>query len=109
MTVTMLQRDREGLHVCRAAWLTGVSLRKYRELEAREGWPDATMWARMCEVFDWPLSLARSLDPPASLTPATADPQSYVAQRRGGRSGGWLRLQLCALASALIAHMEGRG
>ncbi len=32
----MLERDRkpEGLRVCRAAWLFGVTLREYREIEA---------------------------------------------------------------------------
>jgi hypothetical protein len=33
---TMMQRDRkrQGLRLCRAAWLIGVSVRRYRELEA---------------------------------------------------------------------------
>ena len=33
---TMMRRDRkrEGLRECRAAWLLGVSVREYRELEA---------------------------------------------------------------------------
>jgi hypothetical protein len=33
---TMMQRDRkrEGLRVCRAAWLVSVTVREYREMEA---------------------------------------------------------------------------
>jgi hypothetical protein len=33
---SMMQRDRkrEGLWVCRAAWLVGVTVREYREMEA---------------------------------------------------------------------------
>ena len=40
---SMMHRDRsrQGLRVCRAAWLIGVSVREYRELEAGERWPDA--------------------------------------------------------------------
>jgi hypothetical protein len=35
----MLERNRrrEGLRVCRAAWLPGVSIREHRQLEAGEG------------------------------------------------------------------------
>jgi len=42
----MMERDREreGLRVCRAAWLIGVNVREYRELEAGEQWPDAQTW-----------------------------------------------------------------
>jgi hypothetical protein len=38
---TMMQRDREreGLRVCRAAWLVGVSVREYREIEAGDRTP----------------------------------------------------------------------
>jgi RTX calcium-binding nonapeptide repeat (4 copies) len=42
----MMQRDREreGLRVCRAAWLVGVSVRDYREIEAGERDPDCLTW-----------------------------------------------------------------
>jgi hypothetical protein len=30
-------RKREGLRVCRAAWLVGVSVREYRQIEAGTG------------------------------------------------------------------------
>ena len=38
----MMQRDRkrEGLRVCRGAWLIGASVREYRLLEAGERFPD---------------------------------------------------------------------
>lgn len=38
----MMQRARkgEGLRECRAAWLVGVSLREYREIEAGDGEPN---------------------------------------------------------------------
>jgi DNA-binding XRE family transcriptional regulator len=49
----MMQRDRkrEGLRVCRAAWLVGVSVREYREIEAGDRDPDFQTWRRMCDVF----------------------------------------------------------
>jgi hypothetical protein len=54
----MLERDRrrEGLRVCRAAWLVGVSVREYRELEAGDRMPDPQTYERMCKVFGWPRS-----------------------------------------------------
>jgi predicted transcriptional regulator len=57
----MLERDRrrEGLRVCRAAWLLGVSVREYRELEAGERMSDADTYERIVEVFGWPVT-ARS-------------------------------------------------
>jgi hypothetical protein len=52
----MMQRDRkrEGLRVCRAAWLVGVSVREYRELEAGERTPDSVTWDRICQLYGWP-------------------------------------------------------
>jgi hypothetical protein len=47
-------RRREGLRVCRAAWLLGISVREYRELEAGERFPDPVTWERMCQLFGWP-------------------------------------------------------
>ena len=43
-------RKREGLRVCRAAWLVGVSVREYRELEAGERYPTSQTWDRICEL-----------------------------------------------------------
>jgi predicted transcriptional regulator len=65
---SMMQRDRrrEGLRVCRAAWLVGVTVREYRELEAGDRIPEARTWERMVEVFGWP--------------------QQYEARRRQGGS-----------------------
>ena len=42
-------RKREGLRICRAAWLIGVTVREYRALEAGEGYPDFKTWDRICE------------------------------------------------------------
>lgn len=53
----MLERDRQrqGLRVCRAAWLLGVTVREYRELEVG-GFPTSKVYERICEVFGWPRS-----------------------------------------------------
>src|SRR5438093_5688591 len=53
----MMQRDRkrEGLRVCRAAWLVGVSVREYRELEAGDRSPDSVTWERICKLYGWPV------------------------------------------------------
>jgi hypothetical protein len=39
----MMQRDRqrEGLRICRAAWLIGVTVREYREMEAGDRGPSS--------------------------------------------------------------------
>ncbi len=52
----MLERDRkrEGLRVCRAAWLLGVSVREYRELEAGTRWPTFDTFDRVCKLYGWP-------------------------------------------------------
>jgi hypothetical protein len=52
----MIERDRrrEGLRVCLAAWLLGVTVREYRELEAGERVADVSTYERMGEVFGWP-------------------------------------------------------
>ena len=47
-------RRREGFRVCRAAWLLGMTVREYRELEAWERSPTATEWERMVTLFGWP-------------------------------------------------------
>jgi hypothetical protein len=45
---------REGLRVCRVAWLLGVSVREYRQLESGECSPDSVTWNRICELYGWP-------------------------------------------------------
>jgi hypothetical protein len=53
----MLKRDRERLRLreARAAWLAGVSVREYRELEAPgERWPTFETWDRICKLYGWP-------------------------------------------------------
>lgn len=58
----MLERDRkcEGLRVCRAAWLLGVTVREYRELEAGDAFPSSEVDERICELFGWPRTYAPS-------------------------------------------------
>jgi transcriptional regulator with XRE-family HTH domain len=52
----MLKRDRErlGLREARAAWLAGVSVREYRELEAGGRWPTFETWDRICKLYGRP-------------------------------------------------------
>jgi helix-turn-helix protein len=54
----MMERDRkrEGLRVCRAAWLVGVTIREYREMEAGDGLPSADVYNRISELYGWPRS-----------------------------------------------------
>jgi hypothetical protein len=53
---TMMQRDRkrEGLRVCRAAWLVGVTVREYREIEAGDRMPSLDTYRRISELYGWP-------------------------------------------------------
>ena len=53
---TMMQRarKREGLRVCRGAWLIGVSVREYREIEAGDREPSPGTYERISELFGWP-------------------------------------------------------
>ena len=52
----MMQRSRkrEGLRVCRAAWLIGVSVREYREIEAGDLTPSLGTYRRISELYGWP-------------------------------------------------------
>jgi len=52
---TMMQDDRkrEGLRVCRAAWLIGISVRGYREIEAGERLPTFETWNRISKLDGW--------------------------------------------------------
>jgi transcriptional regulator with XRE-family HTH domain len=47
---SMMRRDRkrEGMSVCRAAWLIGVSVREYREIEAGDRMPSREAYQRIC-------------------------------------------------------------
>jgi DNA-binding XRE family transcriptional regulator len=47
-------RKREGLRVCRAAWLIGVSVREYGEIEAGDRTPSLDVYQRICELYGWP-------------------------------------------------------
>jgi Helix-turn-helix domain len=53
-SVMRRDRKREGLRVCRAAWLLGVSVREYRELEAGERFPDPGTYERIFSLYGWP-------------------------------------------------------
>jgi Helix-turn-helix domain len=57
----MLERDRkrDGLRVCRAAWLLRVSVREYRELEAGSRWPTFETWDRICKLYGWQQTFER--------------------------------------------------
>jgi len=52
----MMQRDRkrEGPRLCRAAWLVGVSVREYREIEAGDREPSLGTYGRISELYGWP-------------------------------------------------------
>ena len=52
----MMRRDRkrEGLRVCRAAWLVGVSVREYREIEAGDRTPSLSTYERISELYGFP-------------------------------------------------------
>jgi hypothetical protein len=56
----MMRRDRkrEGLRVCRAAWLIGVTVGEYREMEAGDLVPEFDVWDRLCELYGWPQTFA---------------------------------------------------
>jgi predicted transcriptional regulator len=47
-------RKREGLRVCRAAWLIGVSVREYREIEAGDREASLATYERISELYGWP-------------------------------------------------------
>jgi hypothetical protein len=48
----MMERSkREGLRVCRVAWLVGVSIREYRSFEAGRAFPDFETWDRICKLY----------------------------------------------------------
>jgi hypothetical protein len=54
----MMRRDRQrlGRRECRAAWLIGLTVREYREIQAGDREPDAATFERMSDVFGWPVS-----------------------------------------------------
>jgi predicted transcriptional regulator len=58
----MMQRDRqrEGLREFRAAWLVGVSVREYREIEAGDRTPSLGTYERISELFGWPQTVVGS-------------------------------------------------
>jgi predicted transcriptional regulator len=53
-------RKREGLRVCRAAWLIGVSVREYRELEGGDRTPSMSTYERIRELYGWPQTFVDS-------------------------------------------------
>jgi hypothetical protein len=44
-------RKREGLRVCRAAWLVGVNVCENREIVADERWPDFDIYERIRDAL----------------------------------------------------------
>ena len=57
---TMMQRDRnlEGPREFRAAWLVGVTVREYREMEARGPVAQSRRYERIAELYGWPQTFA---------------------------------------------------
>jgi hypothetical protein len=55
---SMLKRDRErhGLRVARAAWICGVTVHQYRELEDGDVSPRPETYERIVRYFGWPVS-----------------------------------------------------
>ena len=51
-------RRREGLRVCRAAWLIGISVQEYRELESGERFQAPGTYERICRLYGWPQTFA---------------------------------------------------
>ena len=47
-------RKREGLRLCGAGWLVGVSVREYREIEAGDRMPSVDTYRRISELYGWP-------------------------------------------------------
>jgi len=83
----MIQRARkhEGLRVCRAAWLIGVSVREYREIEAGHRIPDPRTYERISELYGWPKTFAGR--PKTSLTPSIpSDAHPVASWKRRARS-----------------------
>jgi hypothetical protein len=52
----VMQRDRkrEDLRDCRAAWLIGVGVREYRQIEAGDRTPILDTYQRISELYGWP-------------------------------------------------------
>jgi hypothetical protein len=46
-------REREGC-------IAGVAVREYRELEAGKRYPTFETWDRICKLYGWPQTFARS-------------------------------------------------
>jgi hypothetical protein len=55
-------RKREGLRVCRAAWLLSISVREYRELEAGKRLPAFETWDRICKLLRVAADVRRNRD-----------------------------------------------
>ncbi|HEX2422439.1 MAG TPA: hypothetical protein VHN56_04715 [Actinomycetota bacterium] len=47
-------RKREGLRLCRAAWLIGVSVREYREIVAGDRMLSLDTYRPISELYGWP-------------------------------------------------------
>ena len=61
MLPTMLEHDwkQPGWSVGQAAWMLGVSVREYRELEAGARSPSFETWDRICTLFGWPQTFVK--------------------------------------------------
>jgi hypothetical protein len=78
----MLERDRmaNGFTVGQVAWRLGMSPAQYREHVEGERWPDFRTLDRMCRLFGWPQTFARSRTPDHVIPPAL---QEEMYERAG--------------------------
>jgi transcriptional regulator with XRE-family HTH domain len=104
-------RKREGLRVCRASWLVGISIREYREIEAGDREPSPDTYERISELYGWPRTfVGRPKAPPKDssasgrrgrprLRPLLKDVASHVPYREMGGAKAAERVRVRVLAS----------
>jgi hypothetical protein len=85
---------REGLRVCRAAWLVEVSVRGYREIEADDRIPSLRTYEWISELYGWP----------KTLSPGRASLASWYD---GNGSSPIVFVALMALVFTLCATRDG--
>jgi transcriptional regulator with XRE-family HTH domain len=80
-------RKREGLRVCRAAWLVGVSVREYREIEAGAREPSLDTYEWIFELYGWPQSFTGGRTSIRASISATTDSDHHDRRRRSPSAG----------------------
>jgi DNA-binding XRE family transcriptional regulator len=78
---TMMQRHRtrEGLRECRAAWVIGLTVREYREIEAGDRTPSLDTYQRISELYGWP----------QTFTGRATRSGGVAIHPAAGRTAGW--------------------